>query len=377
MDTGKSLKVVHLTSAHTRDDTRIFVKECVSLASFGFSVSLIVGDGKGSGAENGIEIYDVGVSSGRLDRILRAPNRVLEKAVELDAAIYHLHDPELIPIGLKLKKMGKIVVFDAHEDLPKQLLGKPYLNKPLRWGLSKAFSIFEEWACPKFDAIVAATPYIRDKFLELDCRAIDVNNYPLIRELATEDIVWPKKMDQVVYVGGLEKARGILEIVRAIGLSQSSCRLKIGGVFADDEFENDLKSLVGWEKTDYLGWLDRLGVSSVLQSSLAGLVTLHPLPNYLDALPVKMFEYMAAGLPVIASDFPLWKEILEGNDCGLCVNPLNPNEIAEAIGYLINNPKVAEHMGYNGRRAVLEKYNWDLEESKLLDLYQSLYTLQG
>ena len=123
---------------------------------------------------------------------------------------------------------------------------------------------------------------------------------------------------------------------------------------------------------DYRGWLDRQGVKTVLNESFAGLVTLHPIVNYLDALPVKMFEYMAAGLPVIASNFALWKQIIEGNQCGLCVDPLNPKAIAEAIDYLVTHPEEAEKMGLNGQRAVQELYNWGNEERKLIQLYESL-----
>jgi len=365
------VKVVHLTSAHPRYDTRIFIKMCSSLAAHGYDVSLVVADGKGDEVNNRVSIFDVGVEhSGRLSRMTKTAKRVYGKALEMDADIYHFHDPELIPIGLKLKKRGKIVIMDSHEDLPKQIMGKFYLKPFIRSLVSKSFEVYEKIICGKFDAIVAATPHIRDKFLIINSNTIDVCNFPVLNEFMS---IEPSKhkANECTYIGSFDIARGINEIVEAMEYTDS-IRLNLGGQFKDSKLEKDVKNKPSWSLVNELGFLNRDQIVEVFQRSRVGLVTLHALPNYIDALPVKLFEYMSAGLPVIASNIPLWQEIVEDANCGLCVDPLSPKEIGEAIMYFMENPEEAVQMGINGRKAIEEKYNSDIEEQKLLNLYSKL-----
>lgn len=364
--------VVHLTSVHPRFDTRIFLKECMALCRHGYSVSLVVADGKGYEEKDGVPIHDVGRFGGRLERIRRAPRQVYRKALELDADVYHLHDPELLPIGLMLKKKGKIVIFDAHEDFPKQILSKPYLNKLTRWGLSKLVSIYERRVCPQFDAVIAATPSIRDKFKAIGVKSLDINNYPLVGELSQAGVDWSEKKDHIAYVGGISRIRGILEVVRAMGFVESGARLQLAGHFGQKNVKEAARLEEGWDRVDGLGFVGREEVRDLLGKCVAGVVTFLPSPNHLDAQPNKMFEYMSAGVPVIGSHFHLWKRIIEGNECGICVDPLDPEAIAQAIDYLITHPNEAARMGRNGQRAVNEKYNWGIEEKKLLDFYNLL-----
>lgn len=365
------MKIAHLTSVHSRNDTRIFIKQCCSLAAHGYEVTLVVADGQGNECKDNILIVDVGHLHGRLNRIFKTTRRVLKKAIELNADLYHFHDPELLPVGLKLKSLGKTVIFDSHEDVPKQLLVKPYLNQQLLWMLSGVFSLFERYTCPRFDAIIAATPFILDKFMAINPHSVDINNFPMIGELDAA-VPWTDKRDEVCYVGGIGAMRGIREIVRACELLQTPARLNLAGRLSEPALAAEVKGYPGWSRVNELGFVDRAGVREVLGRSMAGLVTFHPLPNHIDAQPNKMFEYMSSGIPVIASNFPLWREIIEGNDCGLCVDPLDHESIAGAIDFMINNPERAQQMGENGQRAVHARYNWSVEEAKLLDLYKKL-----
>ncbi|MBI2747505.1 MAG: glycosyltransferase family 4 protein [Burkholderiales bacterium] len=369
-----TVRVAHLTSAHPRDDIRVFLKECRSLALHGYEVALVVADGRGDEVRDGVAIVDVGRSAGRMGRMFKATRRVYRKALELDADIYHLHDPELLPIGLKLKRRGKTVVFDAHEDVPKQILGKHYLHPWVRRILSWGFAHFEHYVCARFDGVVTATPYIRDKFLAINPRSVDINNFPMIGELENA-VTWQDKADEVCYVGSIAQIRGVKELVRAMEFTRTPARLNLVGGFAEAQVEAAVRTYPGWGKVNATGVQGRQGVRDVLGRSVAGVVTLHPASNYLDSLPIKMFEYMSAGIPVIASDFDLWRTIVQDSHCGLCVDPLDPVAIASAIDHLVSHRAEAETMGRNGRQAVLSFYNWAREEAKLIEFYDQLRSL--
>lgn len=364
-------KVAHLSSAHPRDDIRIFHKECKSLVGAGYAVNLVVADNLGDEICDGIQIHDVRRSNGRLRRVFGTTRRVLQRALELDADIYHLHDPELLFAGMALKRKGKLVIFDSHEDVPVQLLNKPYLTPAALQAISGAYASFERFACSRFDAIVAATPFIRDKFLRINPVTVDVCNYPVHSEFRPVSD-WAEKFSEVCYVGGLSRVRGLVEMVSAIAQTGGGVRLNLAGGFSETALRNDVATSPGWSRVVEHGVLDRDGVAEIYRRSIAGLVTLHPIPNYLDALPIKMFEYMSAGIPVIASDFPKWRKMIGESDCGLCVNPRDPEAIARAIDYLITHPIEAQAMGERGRQNALSRYNWHHEGKKLVDLYQQL-----
>jgi len=361
-------RVAHLTSAHPRYDTRIYLKQCRSLAAAGYETYLIVADGEGDEVREGVRIRDAGAAGGRGDRVFGATRRVLRRALELNADVYHFHDPELLPIGLALKRRRKRVIYDAHEDVPRDILSKVYISPVVRRPIAAMADRFERFASQRFDAVVAATPIIRDKFRGFGAVAVDVNNFALLGELDIAAMA-NEKAAEVCYVGGIASVRGIKEIVAAVGFCRSEVRLNLAGTFDEVGLKADVEKLSGWDRVSELGYLSRPQVRDVLHRSVAGLVTLHPTQAYMDALPIKMFEYMSASIPVIASNFPLWREIVETKGCGLCVDPLNPEAIAAAIDKLMANPDLAREMGARGNEAIRQRYNWEAEERKLLSLY--------
>lgn len=362
-------KVCHVSSVHSKMDPRIFYKECKTLSDSGYDVTLVIQNDKDE-IIDGVKVIGIDKPKNRIERMTRITRQVYRRALECDAYIYHFHDPELIPIGLKLKSKGKKVIYDVHEDVPRQILSKKWIPAPLRKTISWIIEKTENYAAKRFDYIVTATPYIRNRFLKINKHTVDVNNYPLMSELHIPEVNWDEKEEVVCYVGGIGKIRGINEMVEAIGMTDY--HLLLAGNFASSAERDIVINKTGWERVIELGHVNRTEVREVLAKSMAGLVLFHPEPNHINAQPNKMFEYMSAGLPVIASNFPLWGKIVEGNNCGICVDPLNITQIAGAIKWVINNPDEAKQMGENGRGAIEDKYNWEQEAVKLRKIYEGL-----
>lgn len=364
-------KIVHMTSVHKRYDVRIFLKQCILLAKSGYNVSLIVADGLGDEVNFGVRIFDVGNSGGRLDRMINTTSRIYEKAKLLSADLYHFHDPELMPAGLRLKKNGYKVIFDSHENYSEDLLDKNYINKSIRSLVSYVYRFYEKRSVKKFDYIVTATPSIKQYFNSIGVRALDINNFPFKEEFASSFISTSEKEFDVIYIGLISEIRGVKLIVDAIE-EDGFHSLAMAGTFSDHAFENDIKKSKGWTKVRYFGHINRKEIAELLSKSRIGAVNFLPAPNHIESQPNKIFEYMSAGLPVICSNFPLWREIIERNDCGICVDPSSTREIGIAIKYLIDNPDVASRMGANGRKVILSKYNWEAESDKFLKFYSEI-----
>jgi glycosyltransferase involved in cell wall biosynthesis len=360
-------RVVHLSTAHPRDDVRIFHKECRSLAAAGFEVHLLVADGKGDERRADVQITDIGAVQGRMRRILLQPWRMWSFARALRAHLYHFHDPELIPVALLLRAGGHAVVYDAHEDVPRAVLSKYWIAPWLRRLVAGVFERFEDFAARRFSAVVAATPHIARRFRRLNARCVDVNNYPLLEELAADIAATPEGR-VLCYLGGIGIIRGAIEMITAVG--RTDAKLVLAGAFENTATETLLRRLPAWRQVDYRGVVTRAEVHRIMATSRAGLIFFHPEPNHVDAQPNKIFEYMSAGLPVLASDFPLWRDLLQASNAGRCVDPLDVDAIARCIDALLADPVRAREMGERGRTAVARQFNWTHEERKLVSLYR-------
>ena len=367
-------KVVHLTSVHAAFDVRVFHKECRSLARWGKHVVLIVPH-DGDEVVDSVEVKGIRISGRRFDRMTRTAWSLYREALRQNGDIYHFHDPELIPLGLLLAARGKTVVYDIHEDAPADVLHKDYLPRRLRRPLMWSVRRLEDAACRRFSGLIAATPTIAERFYPINANTVVVHNFPMLDEIAPNlDSSWNERPPAAAYIGSISERRGIRQILQALAVLPpgSPAQMMLAGPPSPEGLLPELEVLPGWARVQYWGVLDRPSVANLLSRARLGLLVLQPEPNFVNAMPIKLFEYMAAGIPVIASDFPLWRRIIGEAACGLLVDPQDPPAIARAMEYLLSHDAEAEAMGRRGRQAACELYNWKSEERALLKFYSKL-----
>ena len=365
--------VVHVTSAHPANDVRIYQREARSLAKMGFNVRLLAPCNDLPAVDGSVKIIALPKGSGRLRRMLMASPRMVRRLWKQQADIIHLHDPELIPGGVFLRLMRRKVIYDAHEDLPDQILAKTYIPGVVRKPLSLMVRLGLNLIFPLFSGIVAATEPIAERCRNK--RVVLVRNYPDIDgDLAALQDSGQGKRSDVLYLGGLATSRGLFDMLDAADEVHKSSDEKIHlvGWFDGEASRLRAEAHPGWEHVAMQGRKDRNGVVIALQNALVGLLPLHPTPAYRNALPVKLFEYMAAGLAVVAPQGHQWGNIITDIGCGVLYDRDQAGALADAIVEMQQNPDDAIAKGERGREAIINRYNWRSEAKALRGLYESI-----
>lgn len=369
------LKICHLTSVHSIDDVRIFLKECTSLAANGFDVTLIAcGDTAFEDIKNGVKRISLCVPvKNRLHRMIKRTKTIYRMALLVNADIYHFHDPELLPVGRKLKKMGKIVVYDSHEDTAVLIKSREWIPIIIRYFLSPIYAYYETRIVRELDAIISVTPSIVEKFKKVNSKTYQVTNFPIVETTTFNK----QKIERrnICFAGNITPSYMLENVINSLSKT-IGIKLILAGEPMSNHYLNVLKSTDGWNNVEYLGRISHGAVNALYSQTLIGIACLGYLANvgYKQGTlgVLKLFEFMNAGMAVICTDSILWKKIVDKENCGLCVNPYNIDEIANAIKYLVNNPKIALEMGINGRKAVKREYNWESQEKILIELYRNI-----
>ena len=360
------MKIAHMTSLHSQNDNRIFYKECITLVDNGYDISLIV-----AGAENQTleRVKIVGYKKahgGRLKRMIKTSFfDMLRVCKKVDADLYHFHDPELIFIGLYLKIMGKKVIYDIHENNPASILSKPYIKSIfIKKLLSRIFDIFEKFVARFFDAIITARPDISKRFNHKNL--ITLRNFPILPSiLNVKEVTLNKEKQSVIFVGGMTKIRGINELLDAFS-TLDDYELWLLGPISEEKLKKRILS--GCKNVKYFGVVEAYEVFSYIEKADIGIITFLPVPNHLETLATKPFEYMACGKPMIMSNFEYWKNTFDKSS--YYVDPSNLDEIRKTIISLLSDKKMLQNMGLLNKQLSLNVYNWENESQKLLNIYK-------
>ena len=366
------MKVCHMTSAHDSTDTRIFSKECRSLAAAGYEVYLVVAGE--SREEAGVHVVGLGDEpKGRWERMTKFARRVYERALALDCDVYHFHDPELMPYGVKLARKGKKVIFDSHEDYVSEISCKPYLPTWLARPVSVVYKAYETHCVRRFAAVIVTCTFDGKNIFEGRARrTVFIENYPMLSELEPFENIAPEERieSDICYVGSLTEDNGIGSLSDAA--AALGARLVLAGWFGSKELERE--TLAKSDCITYLGRVDRRTVWRILAGTKIGArISLDVGQNYsCDTFGNKVHEYMMAGIPALVSDSPFERRMIDEYQFGLYVDPADPEAVKAAIRRLLDDPDYARQLGENGRRAALERFNWSTQETALLELYASL-----
>ena len=364
------MRVCHVTTVHQRFDPRIYIKECQSLASSGYDVFLIVADGKGNKFEKKINIMDAGKSNNRLSRVLMSGFRAYKIAKDINAEIYHFHDLELVILGIMLKLRGKKVIYDVHEDNYTSLKQKKYLPKIFR-NTFAIFTLLIDFIASKLFYIIIAEKYYEKRF-----------------PISTKVLNYPKKIDglesnrnfsksNLIYTGNITFDRGAIEMARLVQSCRSikivcigKCKKKVATeMYKHAQHAKDRLIIIGIDR--YVPFCEIVS-QYVRDNWIAGIALFPPTEHYRKKELTKIFEYMAAGLPIICSNFPTWKKLIENNNVGITVDPYDTYQICEKIKYLKNNKNISKSMGEMGKKLVRKTISWEKEEQNLLCLYDRI-----
>lgn len=368
--------VLHISSVHEATDTRIYHRECRALTEAGYRTLLLTADPEpGPRRRTYAFVRSIRLPKARAGRAILGAWRMRGEALASRARVVHLHDPELLIITPGLRRRGIRVVYDAHEDLVDQVMEKPWIPPWIRGMVSATVSWLLPRVTSRLDAVVAATPAIAER--HVGSNVVVVRNYPVLSELSPPvgALAHAARPPRATYMGAVISAkRGALEMAEAAArvAAEVPFELALAGRFLPAELESQVRAKAGSATLTLFADLDRDSVREVLASSRVGLVIEHPTAAHLRSLPVKMFEYMAAGLPIIASDFPVWRGIIDGASCGILVDPMDPGAVAEALLVLLRDPIAAEEMGARGREAAAARFDWANEARALTELYEEL-----
>lgn len=372
----RSPRVVVVTTVHVPGDTRIWHKQVRSLSAAGMDVHYLAPGLDGFTGRQGVTLHDlgprrlgIGARLGRLRRALGATRR-------LDPDVVHIHDPELLPAFAWFGPRRARLVFDIHENIRLQLRMKSWLPGLLCPVVAGIYGLLERLSLRRVALAVLAEDSYEPLYAR--SRAVVVKNYPVRDRLADGPRILASE-PRICYVGGVSEERGAEDLLRAFRIvldARPDARLVIAGPTAPPLSREGLRGLARElgvdDRTELHDRVPLLEAYALMDGSAVGVAPLRAAGNYVGSLPTKMFEYMSCALPVVVSDFDLWREIVESCGCGATFAPGDPAALAAALLEVLADDERYAARSAAGLAAVRDRYAWEREAAKLLDAYREL-----
>lgn len=373
-------KVCHIISGYFRNDARVFYRQCVSLKNNGFDVCILTNDGCPDEIQDDIQITSCTRSLvPRWKALLFATKYFYRSALAIDADVYQLHSPELLPLAIKLKKLGKIVVYDAHEDMPAHILEKEWLPTWSRKLLSECFKIYMNHVFKIIDEIITPHTHVAKSLNNRLEKGVLIANFPIVKKKFLLDKSSYLSRRNIFCYSGTVYSYSNQETIASAMLSANEAHYHVAGYIDQAQQDKLMKSGAG-ERIKYWGRLSQEDLAKFYEKSIAGISLYDYKLNLGDRLGSygtnKIFEYMEAGLPIICTDYKLWKDIVDRYECGICIRPGDTASLIRAMIKIMSDKNLSFEMGQNGRRAVELEFNWISEEKKYCQLMQKLTTIK-
>lgn len=375
------MKVTILAPVHPWDDVRIFHKQALSLSESGFEVSVIAKSEKARDYSN-IKIIPANSSYvTRAHRFLSIP-RIALQALDHKADIYHLHNPDTIPIAILLKLLGKKVIYDTHEDFSQRILAREWIPLKYRKVIAKAVSSLEILTARLCDGSIATQ---QDVVERLGDKCLLLGNSPRVNDSLIAGVKniaeqMPRQdfdLFRLIYIGGIAESRGVFEMIDSLETinQKVNCRLWLIGPISD-ELLSRIQNLPGWKFVDFIHRIPQEEAFAYLYLSDVGLIYLKDIADHRKSDANKIYEYMTFGKPFIASNFPLWVNKLGSIDAGVFIEPDSSYKLAEAVTKLYDMPKAdRKAMGKRGI-AYTKDNSWEKDFNKLLKMYKRILNIK-
>ncbi len=378
---GPPQHICHITTVHPWNDARIFERMCVGLRRRGYRVTLVAPI-DGEREEQGVRVIPTGLR-GKLSRLLGV-RKLLGRLGTVDADVYHFHDPELLPWMVWFRRRSAVprrIVYDVHEYYADTVADSNYFGwRPLSRAAGFLFDRLEPRLAGFLDGVVGVTEPIAARFERAGtCVGVVRNMTPLESVPRPLPTVSLPSQRTIVLAGSMDRDRLMPELFDAIASLLPRWPdlhfLGIGDLLTDP-YGSELRLHA-----------ERLGIAShvtfaprepwralqaYLAQSVVGLVLVADRTNWRWGLPIRLFEFMAHGVPIIASDVPLVRDVVKATGCGRLLETGTPEDIAAALHGLLADPIAARKLGTSGRQAVLTRYNWGVELDRLEEIYRSL-----